>query len=130
MAASYSNFLLAVLEHTLFLSVLFDGTFLRVNVYPFQVPCLARWLFRLLLSSSFLVVSMTSQLVIFAIFQSRLPNQNFFHLQRWWRVTLIFLLQFLIFEGRLKNLSFQERFRDVLLLLYLLLKSLDEEKSK
>ena len=55
--------------------------------------------------------------------QSRLSNQ-YFLLQRWWRATLIFLLLFL------KNLSFQERFRNVLLLLYLFWKSLDQEKGK
>ena len=41
-----------------------------------------------------------------------------------------FLLLFLILGGRLKNLSFQEGFRNVLLLLYLFWKSLDQEKSK
>ena len=40
-------------------SVLFDGTFLQVSIYPFQLSCLAWWLFRLLLSASFLEVTMT-----------------------------------------------------------------------
>ena len=39
-------------------SVLFDGTFLRVSIYPFKLSCPASWLFRLLLSPSFLVVAM------------------------------------------------------------------------
>ena len=40
-------------------SVLFHGTFLRVSIYPFKLSCPASWLFRLLLSASFLVVTMT-----------------------------------------------------------------------
>ena len=61
--------------------------------------------------------------------QSRL-SINIYLLQRWWRATLIFLLLFLMLKGRLKNLCFQERFRNVLLLLYLFWKSLDQEKGK
>ena len=41
-----------------------------------------------------------------------------------------FSLAILDVEGRLKNLSFQEGFRNVLLLLYLFWKSLDQEKGK
>ena len=42
----------------------------------------------------------------------------------------VFLLLFLILGGRLKNLSFKELFRNVLLLLYLFWKSLDQENRK
>ena len=78
MAASYSYFLLGILEHAIFLSVLFDGMFLRVNVYLFQLLCLDRWLFRLLLSSSFLVVAMTSSLVILPFFSHAYQINIFF----------------------------------------------------
>ena len=58
-------------------SVLFHGTFLRVSIYPFKLSCPASWLFRLLLSASFLVVAMIFSLVIFCHFLSHAYQINF-----------------------------------------------------
>ena len=66
----------------------------------------------------------------FCHFVSVTPIKSIFYLARWWQVTLIFLLLFLIVEGRLKNLSSQEGFRNVLLPLYIFWKSFDQEKGQ
>ena len=57
-----------------------DGTFIRVSIYPFKLSCLASWMFRLLLSPSFLVVAMIFTWLIFCHFLSHAYQINF---QRW-----------------------------------------------